>query len=190
MEGIDTKKVVIIFIVMLCIITPTYVLGADSSKKHSEEFGFQKTPAIDAAFSMLNEENPLLERYNELTGSNIDGGKHFDSSLFEVQGPPRFIEENPKLGQIIDEIREGDYLVNKSTGEVFICAGILTCYLDGYDNNQNPVEHIRCPLVIHKSEIGDLASISIISDKMCIDNTYGLLVLDIGSWTASEWFRL
>ncbi len=44
----------------------------------------QRHPELDAAFSMIEEGNPFLERYNQLTGADIQAGMNMGSPIFSA----------------------------------------------------------------------------------------------------------
>ena len=180
------KRIIPLIMAFICLIT---LAKAETGKLECSGIAYiDRTEALDAAFSMLEEGNPFLIYYNKTTKADVIGGQSYDSAKFELQGPPRFSKENASLFDVMNGIQSGDYLFNKDTGEVMICIGAII--VSGFDKDSAP--NLKAceyyPIVLHKGKDG--ACVSVVGLSGIAFEGYVVTDLRIEDWTAFTWFRM
>ena len=148
----------------------------------------ERTDALDAAFSMLEKNNPFLTYYNKSTKADVIGGQPYDFTKFVLKGSPRFSKDDASLFEVMNGLQSGDYLVNKQTGEVMICIGAIIVI--GFDKESAP-NMKACeyyPIVLNKGEEG--ARVSVVGFPGITFEGYKVVDLQMEDWTAFTWIRM
>jgi hypothetical protein len=121
---------------MLCV-TLALVLTAFTSAHSEVELGsfscastipIQQTDELDMAMGMLSSNNPILLRYNSITGADISGGMDYNPSMFPRKEEASIYVEDAIVPFVVEELRDGDYLTNLETNETMPCIGSLASY--------------------------------------------------------------
>ncbi len=128
----------------------------------------QRHPELDAAFSMIEEGNPFLERYNQLTGADIQaryeygvpyffGGKKVDD-LMKIKKPIETTRYyNPKRAYVYGFDCTGfTQWINKQTGkpEHDSLSGMILKYAK-YANNHLPIKDLPFETLHEHLQVGD-----------------------------------